>query len=322
MAKGGRGALKRLLDLRALAGDASDNIPGVAGIGPKGAAELIRRWGDLENLLAHAAEVPGKRAREALIQQAEQARLSKCLATLRTDVPLPLGLEAAARREPDLPRLRALFERLGFSRLLEGLAGEAEPGLPGAGAPEVRRIDAPGDLDALVAELRALPGITLAGVFGDAPPMSSDPAGLAFALGPEQAAYVPLAGEGLLATGLPPAEVVARAAWSFEGARARRGPRARPRRSRSGSRSRASKCPRRPSTASWRSGCSIPAARERSRRSHRSSSGSPCAPGKSWPAAAPRRARRARSRSTRWRPGPRRRRAPRVAWRSRSPASS
>ena len=56
----------QLLDLRALAGDPSDNIPGVTGIGPKGAAELIRRWGDLENLLAHAAEVPGKRAREAL----------------------------------------------------------------------------------------------------------------------------------------------------------------------------------------------------------------------------------------------------------------
>ena len=72
----------QLLDLRALVGDPSDNIPGVKGIGAKGAAELIREWGDLENLLAHAAEVPSKRAREALLGQVEQARLSKQLATL------------------------------------------------------------------------------------------------------------------------------------------------------------------------------------------------------------------------------------------------
>ena len=209
----------QLLDLRALAGDPSDNIPGVAGIGPKGAAELIRRWGDLENLLAHAGEVASKRAREALGQQAEQARLSKRLATLRSDVPLPQGLEAAARREPDLARLRALFERLGFSRLLEGLGSEAANDVA-AGATLVRRIEALGELDALIAELRALPGIALAGVFGDAPPMGSGPVGLAFALGPERAAYLPLAGENLLASGLAPAEVVSRLRGLFEGARA------------------------------------------------------------------------------------------------------
>jgi hypothetical protein len=82
----------QLLDLRALAGDPSDNIPGVKGIGAKGAAELIREWGDLESLLAHAAEVPSKRAREALLAQIDQARLSKQLATLHDDVPLPLAL--------------------------------------------------------------------------------------------------------------------------------------------------------------------------------------------------------------------------------------
>ena len=211
----------QLLDLRALAGDASDNIPGVAGIGQKGAAELIRRWGDLENLLAHAAEVPGE-ARARGPDPAGGAG-SALEASLRRCAPMCRSRRVSRRRrarEPDLPRLRALFERLGFSRLLEGLAGEAEPGVPGAGAPEVRRVDALGDLDALIAELRALPGITLAGVFGDAPPMSSGPAGLAFALGTERAAYLPLAGEGLLATGLPPAEVVARLRGLFEGARA------------------------------------------------------------------------------------------------------
>ncbi len=210
----------QLLDLRALAGDASDNIPGVSGIGPKGAAELIRRWGDLENLLAHAGEVDSKRAREALLQQAARARLSKLLATLRSDVPLPQDLEAAGRREPDLPRLRALFERLGFSRLLEGLAGEKKADLPAPDGIAVRRIESPAELDALVAELRKLPGIALFAVFGDALPMDAGPAGLAFALGSEQAAYLPLAGNTLLASGLAPAEAISRLRSLFEGASA------------------------------------------------------------------------------------------------------
>ncbi len=208
----------QLLDLRALCGDTSDNIPGVAGIGPKGAAELIRRWGDLENLLAHAGEVESKRAREALLRQADRARLSKRLATLRCDVPLPQDLAAAERREPDLPRLRALFERLGFSRLLEGLAGERKPELPeAASAIAVRRIESLAELEALVAELRRLPGIALFAVFGDAQPMEAGPAGLAFALGPDQAAYLPLAGDTLLASGLAPGEAIARLRGLFEG---------------------------------------------------------------------------------------------------------
>jgi DNA polymerase-1 len=210
----------QLLDLRALAGDASDNIPGVAGIGPKGAAELIRRWGDLESLLAHAAEVPARRAREALVQQADQARLSKRLATLKSDVSLPQGLEAAERRDPDLPRLRTLFERLGFSRLLEGLGNETPEDGPAAGAPEVRRIDSIGELEALVAELRKQSALALSAVFGEELPMGSGPAGLAFALEPLRAAYLPLAGQTLLAIGLEPAEVVARLRGLFEGARA------------------------------------------------------------------------------------------------------
>jgi len=210
----------QLLDLRALAGDASDNIPGVRGIGAKGAAELIRQWGDLESLLAHAAEVPSKRAREALLSQMEQARLSKRLATLRSDVPLPLELEAAALQEPDVPQLRTLFERLGFSRLLAELGSEGASRAATASAPELCRIETLGEFDALVAELRALPSVALAAVFGEDAPMNAAPAGLAFALGAERAAYVSLAGGGLLAAGLEPGEVVARLRRLFEGERA------------------------------------------------------------------------------------------------------
>ncbi len=115
---------EKVLDTRALVGDPSDNIPGVKGIGEKGAAKLISEWGNLETLLTHAGDVKAKRAREALQEHAEVARLSKRLATLKRDVELPSGLEDLRPGEPDIPRLRALFAQLGFSRLLDQLEGQ------------------------------------------------------------------------------------------------------------------------------------------------------------------------------------------------------
>ncbi|MGH0031793.1 MAG: 5'-3' exonuclease, partial [Myxococcota bacterium] len=76
----------RLLDVRALLGDSSDNIPGVKGIGEKSAAKLIQEWGDLDNLLDHVDEVTPNRAKNALAKGAASARLSRELATLRMDV--------------------------------------------------------------------------------------------------------------------------------------------------------------------------------------------------------------------------------------------
>ena len=91
---------ERVVDYLALVGDASDNVPGVRGIGEKTARQLIEQYGDLDAILAHAAEVSGKRAREALLTQADNARLSRQLVTLRRDVPVELDhdvvLEALA----------------------------------------------------------------------------------------------------------------------------------------------------------------------------------------------------------------------------------
>jgi len=111
----------QLLDLRALVGDPSDNIPGVKGIGEKGAAQLIGEWGSLDALLEGAEQVKAKRAREGLLAQAEEARLSRKLATLCTEVPLELEWAAFAVQPPDRERLRALYQELGFTRLLEAL---------------------------------------------------------------------------------------------------------------------------------------------------------------------------------------------------------
>jgi DNA polymerase-1 len=201
----------RVLDLRALVGDPSDNIPGVKGIGEKGAAKLLEEWGTLDDLLQHVDEVKAKRARDALTEHADDARLSKRLATLRTDVPLPLGWEGAKLGEPDQDALRALYERLGFTRLLEGLEGE------GAVSPQsdceiaVRRLADVRELDAAVSDLQKLAGVALLCVFGEGGPLTGDVVGVAFATGGASAVYVPVG-----PSGIDIAEVVSRLRPLFE----------------------------------------------------------------------------------------------------------
>jgi DNA polymerase-1 len=216
---------ERVLDVRALVGDASDNIPGVKGIGDKGAAKLIAEWGDLENLLAHADEIPQARARNALREQADRARLSKRLAALKADVELPLDFPAFARRAPDRERLRALFRRLEFGRLLADLdAGEAgsaaaprAPAGPAPAAPapppgpspalEVVRDEAA--LEALLARLSALPRVIALPVGGGPNALREPPVGIAFAIDAGHAAYVPFGHRSLIEARSLRAELVA-----------------------------------------------------------------------------------------------------------------
>jgi len=115
----------KVIDVMALMGDTVDNIPGAKGIGEKGATELIRKYGSVENALDHAAEVSNKRYREALQQQREQVIMSKQLATIATDVPLDLDLHALERRAPDVVALASLYRELGFNSLLRELGSEA-----------------------------------------------------------------------------------------------------------------------------------------------------------------------------------------------------
>src|SRR5580692_9212333 len=129
---------ERVIDYMALLGDTVDNIPGAKGIGEKGAAELIKKYGSVEKALDHADEVPNKRYREALLQQREQVMMSKQLATIRSDLPLQLDLHALERRDADVAALGTLYRELGFNSLLKELSAEelassapanAEPGL-------------------------------------------------------------------------------------------------------------------------------------------------------------------------------------------------
>ncbi len=109
---------ERVTDILGLAGDASDNIPGVPGIGEKTAAELVQRFGSLEDVLKWGHLVNGRKRREALRTYADQARLSKVLATVRDDVPLEIAFDDLTPGPPDHAALLPLLRELEFDALI------------------------------------------------------------------------------------------------------------------------------------------------------------------------------------------------------------
>jgi DNA polymerase-1 len=127
-------------DILALMGDSIDNIPGVPGVGEKTAARLIGQFGSVERLYDNLSLVPGK-LRETLAAHRKQALLSRELATVSTQVPVTVDLEAFRRREPDWDRLRALWTELEFHSLLRQLPSEPAP--QAAGGDVVALADAP-----------------------------------------------------------------------------------------------------------------------------------------------------------------------------------
>ncbi|MBN2359026.1 MAG: DNA polymerase I, partial [Deltaproteobacteria bacterium] len=109
---------EQVVDVLALAGDSSDNVPGVRGIGEKTAAVLVQEHGDVEAILAAAPAIKQKGRREKLLADAELARLSRRLVTIDTAAPVTLDLDAIRYRGPDIAACRALFAELEFQRLL------------------------------------------------------------------------------------------------------------------------------------------------------------------------------------------------------------
>ena len=124
-------------DFYGLKGDTSDNIPGVPGIGDKTASDLLRRFGTLEEVLAHVDEVGGAKRRENLTNHADDARVSKRLATMNREIPLPFPVAEALDGDPDRSRLREVFRRWELRdplRRLEEALGSAEAAAPAPAA--------------------------------------------------------------------------------------------------------------------------------------------------------------------------------------------
>jgi DNA polymerase-1 len=202
----------RVTDYLALVGDSSDNVPGVKGIGDKTARELVAEYGDLEAILAAAPTLTKKRPREALQEQAELARLSKELVTIRADLPVTLALDEMRVREPDTARLRQLFVELEFHTLARSLGDAAAAAsvspLPGApeGVAETTRpttnyqtVDTIEALERMIARARSAPYIAVdtETVAEPGSPLPSDPrrstlVGLSIAVAAGEAYYLPL----------------------------------------------------------------------------------------------------------------------------------
>lgn len=144
---------ERMTDLLALMGDASDNLPGVMGVGEKTAARLVDRFGPVERLYERLDEAGTPKLREKLAAAQAQVLATRELARLRTDVPVGEELE---RRPPDQGGLRALFEELEFHRLMSSLPGEGRPGDGGGGASATAGSRPAGPLPEMLSNARAL----------------------------------------------------------------------------------------------------------------------------------------------------------------------
>jgi DNA polymerase-1 len=194
-------------DFYGLKGDTSDNIPGIPGIGDKTASELLQRFGSLEGVLSHVDEISGPKRKQNLIEHAEDARVSKRLATVQRDVAVDFDVAAEAVREPDRSRVREVFREFELRdplRRLEEALGDPEVAAPApaadvfltarvmeGGVADIARVGGAGD--ELCVQVRA----------------SEPPEGALFAEGAPWRFAVAAAGEVLVGDCDGPEEVVA-----------------------------------------------------------------------------------------------------------------
>jgi DNA polymerase-1 len=209
---------ERVVDFLALKGDSSDNVPGVRGIGDKGAVDLIGKWGPLENMLAHVDEVEPTRVRNALREFGAQGTLSKELVTIRDDLAMTLDLEALKLEPPDWTRLRDLFVHLEFTTAARKAGAHAATGvsavtpaasassvIPAATIAELRyvTVDTPEALRRLVVRCREAGSIAVdtetvldAGAPPIITPLRANLVSISIAVAPGEAYYLPFAHRG------------------------------------------------------------------------------------------------------------------------------
>ena len=204
---------EQIVDYLALIGDSIDNIPGIDKVGPKTAARLLQQFGNLDNLIAHVAEVPGK-VGENLRAGLETLELSRRLATIHTDLELPLSVAELRPGTPDTQRLRELYTRFELRALLRALEGsEAAPaGAPPAAAAAAAAPPAPAgaaapqtierryqtitrweDFEPWLEALRQADLFSFDTETTSLDYMRAEIVGVSFAVEPGSAAYVPLA---------------------------------------------------------------------------------------------------------------------------------
>ena len=175
-----------VIDILGLAGDSSDNIPGVPGIGEKTATKLILEFGSLDQLLARADEVKGKIG-EKLREFEEQALLSRRLATIELNVPLEVDLETLIARAPDQEALNAFFKQYGFTSLIKELTGTAT-----LATDNYHTVTTTDELESLTAELERVGEFAFDLETTSLDPRLAEIVGLSFSCRDHEAYYVPV----------------------------------------------------------------------------------------------------------------------------------
>ncbi len=179
---------ERIIDVLALMGDTSDNIPGVRGVGEKTAVELIRQYGSLEAVLEHADDIGRANIRKALKQHRDEALLSKQLVRIDTEVPVDVDLDHLKVGEWDRRRLQELFKDLEFHSLMDRVAASVHTGKKR----EYRVVRRPEDLQKLAARLREAGEFTFDLETTSQDPMRAEIVGLSFSVCEGEAFYVPV----------------------------------------------------------------------------------------------------------------------------------
>jgi DNA polymerase-1 len=195
----------KVVDILALMGDASDNIPGVPGIGEKTAIKLIQEFGSVNGLLERLEDVSSEKQRQNIRENMEDLKLSKILATIDTGVPLEIDWNALRVVEPQSEALMEFFKRYEFRGLLKSVAGRERKE---AKAREYKAIKTPQELKAFAGELKKTKAFSFDTETTSTDSMKAALVGMSFCWEPFTAYYIPVSSRAQQGPGLPLAEVL------------------------------------------------------------------------------------------------------------------
>ena len=190
---------KQMIDYLAIVGDASDNIPGLSGFGPKTASALLQKMETLDAILAHPEKVPGAKKQETIIEEKERALMSRELATINTKVSIPKNETYYALKEPDLKKVKAFYTEKHFMSLLKDLATtppKVEEGFkPIPKKREYTLVDDEESLEELLSVLQRQPEVCIDTETTNIRPMHARLVGVGLGFESGSAWYIPVSGK-------------------------------------------------------------------------------------------------------------------------------
>ena len=191
---------EKVVDILALMGDASDNIPGVPGIGEKTAIKLVQEFGSVENLLENLEKIPSEKQRQKIRENMEDLKMSQKLATIDTNVPIEMDWDAIRTAEPDQTALMEFFKRYEFRGLFKSAAPQGEKE---SQKRDYRTIQTIKDLGMVTEEFKKVGMLSFDTETTSSDPMLAELVGMSFSWEPFTAYYIPVSSKAHQGPGLP-----------------------------------------------------------------------------------------------------------------------